>query len=252
MSKRLIIHAALAATAVLASTAGAQVVEREFTITPRGGYMTFDRASSIEDAATLGLDATYNVNRFFGIGTALSYARPGTRGEDFIARLNDGLLERGDTSFFYAVSQPLNIIDLAMNATLRLPLAGRISPFVTGGAGVYAVYLDPQVNRGNDKFSRMSFNVGGGVNVRLGDRVGLQLDARNVTFLNYDRDRLRPTDINRFAGDPLFTFQNYEYPDAFPAPPAAKSTVNNLSFNFGFTYTPRRGAAPESGTEDTQ
>jgi opacity protein-like surface antigen len=252
MGKRLILRAALAASAALASAAEAQVAEREFSITPRAGYMTFDRASSIEDAATLGLDAIYNVNRYFGIGTGLTYARPGTRGEDFIARLNYGLLERGDTSFFYAVSQPLNVLDLALNATLRLPLAGRISPFVTGGAGVYAVFLDPQVNRGNDKFSRMSFNVGGGVNVRLGERVGLQLDARNVTFMNYDRERLRPTDVDRFAGNPLFTFQNYEFPNAFPQPPEAKSTVNNLSFNFGFNYTPRRGGAAEGGSEDTQ
>ena len=252
MGKRLFLHAALAASAALASAAEAQVAEREFVITPRAGYMVFDDASSIENAAALGLDAIFNVNQFFGIGTALTYSRPGTRGEDFIARLNYGLLERGDTSFFYAVSQPLNILDLALNATLRLPIGGPVSPFVTGGAGVYTIYLDPQVNRGNDKFSRMSFNVGGGVNVRLGDQVGLQLDARNVTFRNFDRERLRPTDIDRFAGNPLFTFQNYEFPDAFAQPPAAKSTVNNLTFNIGFNYTPRRGAAAEGGSEETQ
>ncbi|MDQ6635077.1 MAG: outer membrane beta-barrel protein [Gemmatimonadota bacterium] len=217
----------LAAVALVAAAASAQDAPGRFAVMPRGGYLRFDRATSIEPNAALGLDAMYALTRNFSIGTGLTFSRPQTRGEDFIAQISFG-----DTTFLLKVTQPITIVDANVGAMLRLP--GRLTPYLLGAIGQYVMYLDPQVNSGSKKFTHTSGTLGGGFLYHVTDVTGLQLDLRDLIFTKYDRERLRPTQA-RFA--------NTRFPEDVPTLPASKATVHNLMVSLGFSFTPARPVA---------
>jgi len=232
----------LLASAALSGAVQAQAVPRQFNFAPRAGYLKFDRASSIENGGFIGLDAVYNVTSMFSIGANASWARAETRGEDFIAALTFGDPTKGDTTFYFNVTQPVSVVTYEAMAVARLPLSySRVNPFLMGGVGAYTVYMDPQVVSGPRKMSHLGFSVGGGLEMRMGQRSGLRFDVRDQIFTKYDRTRLNPTDP-RFAA--------IAFPEDFPRPPEAKETLHNLSFSIGFTFTPSGGAEePEEGQQ---
>ncbi|MFN2398038.1 MAG: outer membrane beta-barrel protein [Gemmatimonadaceae bacterium] len=217
-----------------AATASAQVTPRRFAVSPRGGYLSFEKASGLEGTPVIGLDAMYAFNRYFMIGTGLSAARPSTRGQDFIASLTFG-----DTTLLVEVKQPVTLLDVNLAAMLRWPGA-TFSPYFIGSVGSYTLYLDQQVVGSNRKFSKLSATAGVGVNYRVSEGAGLQLDVRDFIFTDYDRDQLNPA-AARFA--------NIRFPEDVPVPPAAKKTVHNLMFSLGFSFTPTlAGGTPEEET----
>ncbi|MFN9204052.1 MAG: hypothetical protein ACK6DP_13450, partial [Gemmatimonas sp.] len=61
----------MAALALGAGVAGAQVSPKRFAVVTRLGVMTPERAASQDMAGLIGLDAEYALNKYFGIGTAL-------------------------------------------------------------------------------------------------------------------------------------------------------------------------------------
>lgn len=216
---------------------------RQFVITPRGGYIRFDRASSLRAGPSIGIDAQYNFSRLFSLGTNFTFARANTRGEDFLTTLTYGLSSTGDTTFVFGVQQPVSIVDAQLATMLHVPAYGRFSPFVTGGGGVYILYLDPDANRGSTRIVRPALSVGAGVDVRLSRVAGIRLDVRDQIFTRYDRDRLRPSDSR---------FQNPRVLEGFALPPESKRTVNNIMVNLGFTFTPRGSDEQTGPREDDQ
>jgi hypothetical protein len=213
---------------------------RVFVLTPRAGALSFAKTAGLERAATLGLDAQYQLTKALSIGTNVTFGRANTRGSDFLTTLTYGVIGTGDTTLFFNLTQPVSMVDAQLAGTFQLPMAGRIAPFLTAGGGVYAFYLDPEANGGRTKFVGPSATVGGGVKVRLSRSAGIQLDVRDMVMARYDREKLRPSD-ERF-GNPMFG-------EDFAVPPAAKRTIHNLMFNIGFNFTPtfRSGS---SGAED--
>lgn len=207
---------------------------RQFVITPRGGFVAFDRATSLKGGAAVGLDAQYHFTPAFSLGTNFTFARANTRGEDFLTALTYGLVTTGDTTFIFGVRQPVSVVDAQVAGVLRVPSRGRLSPFVTGGAGVYVLYLDPEANRGSTRIVKPSVMGGVGVDVRVSSTAGIRLDVRDIVFTKYDRERLRPSD-DRFR-NPLLL-------EGLALPPTPKRTINNFMFSLGFTFTPR-------GTDD--
>ena len=208
-----------------------------FVVVPSAGFIRFDEASGIDNAATLGIDAIYNFTRMFGVGLGASFSRPVTSGDDFI-----GAIYLGDTTFLYRAQQPIQIADVNLVGMMRLPTFGRMSPYLRGGVGGYTIFLDPQVSdevgqAGRNRIQRMSVNAGGGVAFRFSEALGMTLDVRDMIFMNYDRERLNPVRpearLTRFLED-------------FPTPPEAKSTVHNLMFQIGFSFVPSSGDTGEA------
>jgi hypothetical protein len=212
----------------------------QFVITPRGGYLHFDRASSLKPGPSVGLDAQYQFTRAFSVGTNFSFSRANTRGEDFLATLTYGLPTVGDTTFIFGVRQPISVVDAQVAAMVHAPAYGRFSPFVMGGAGVYVLYLDPDANRGSTRIARPALSGGAGIDVRLSRMAGIRLDVRDQVFLNYDREKLRPTDSR---------FRNQRVLEGYPLPPTPKSTINNIMVSLGFTFTPR-GSDEQTGPRE--
>ena len=228
------IRTALLVTSALAlpMSVGAQLATQQFTVTPRGGFMTFDNSSGIDDAPYIGVDAAYIVSDYLSIGTGLSVARPQTMGDFFISQLTFG-----DTTYYMAVEQPLMMMDVALNAQARYP-GERFSPFVNGGIGYYLLDLDPQVTSRPKRMGGISGNIGAGIVYHVSQRVGIQFEVRDMIFTGFERD-----DLNPVAGG----FSNTRYPEDFAPPPEAKETVHNLMFGIGFSFVPRARQAADAG-----
>ena len=211
---------------------------RSFTLMPHVGMVRFSRYAGLENAPAIALDARYDLTPRIAIGTAIGLARANTRGSDFITALRYGDPARGDTTLIFRLQQPVTMLDASLNATVTLPAFARLEPYVTGGAGLYTFFLDPQANAGTARdFSRMSALLGGGLRLRLSSAAGLTLDVRDLVLTNFDRDRLAPSDAR---------FRTNVYPEDFPAPPPTRDVLHNLLFSVGFTWTPAR--FPGEGT----
>lgn len=232
---RLIHGAAVLALLAVSSVAHAQQEAQQWTISPRAGWVNYQREASLQNSQFLGLDVSYNLSRMFSVGTNLSVARPQTRGEDFVSSLTFGIPTDGDTTYYFAVTQPVTVFDVGINATARFPLA-RFSPYITGGIGSYSLYTNPQVNRESRRTSAMSGNVGGGISMQLSSNAGIYFDVRDQIFTKYNRERLRPSEAR---------FSEPRFPEEFVIPPAPKETLHNFQFSIGFSFTPR-------GAEDSQ
>jgi hypothetical protein len=227
--KRLACTAAL--LALFTSVAEAQLAPKSFSVTTRMGMRTSEVAASLDPAAVIGLDTEYAFNRYFGIGTAVDVARGNVTNEHFLVRLRYGSAGTtgGDSLYYQYLGQSTNTVSVNAFATLRYP-GKRVSPFLMGGAGTYALLLDPQLYNAQRKINEMSYIGGAGVWLKLSEKAGIQLDVRNMVFTKYNRDLLNPA----FERDE----QNTPFPEDFPVPPANKSTVGNLTYTLGFRYIP--------------
>ena len=241
---RLPLRVAAVAVLAFASTAGAQATAttNRWTVTPRAGFINFHDASGIGNSPAVGFDAVYHFGNIFGLSTGLgmaaTFARPQTEGNDFI-----GNLYLGDTVFLYRAEQPLTVSDLNLIGTVSFLEGGMFSPYLLGGVGGYILFLDPQVSGrvgGKNRIQRMSVNLGGGVNVRLGDRAAVMLDVRNVWFRNFDRE-----DLNPLAP----AARNTRFLEDFPSSVEPKLRVGNLLMQIGFTFIPTFGGAEEGGQQ---
>lgn len=244
---RLSLRVAACAVLAFASTAQGQATTTQaragahpFSVTPRGGYIHFDNASGIKNAAALGLDATYQIVPMLGITAGATFARPVTNGDDFIGAMYLGS-PPFDTTFLYRAQQPITVADVSIGARLALPvMVSRISPYIQGGVGGYTLYLDPQVAGANNRIQRMSLNAGAGLAFHFTEAIGVSFDVRDLIFMNYDRERLNPVRpearVTRFLED-------------FPTPPANKKTVHNIALQLGFTFVPRAAGTGDEGEE---
>ena len=223
--------ALLSSLALSAGVAGAQLAPKQFSVTTRLGTLTPERAASMDAQALVGLDAEYNLSKYFGIGTAVDVSRGNTRREDFLTRLRFGqaAVAGGDSIYYQYVSQPVNLVNLGLMGTLRYP-GKKITPFVTGGVGTYVMILDAQINGKETRKNDLSLTGGAGVSFKLSDRAGIQLDVRTVQLQGFSRDFLNPA-----RGREVLTVP---FPEDFPMPPAAKNTALNTMISLGFRYIP--------------
>lgn len=241
-----------AAASLVAAAAGAASAQSDassvVTVAVRGGYASFDRAASLDKAPMLSLDAFYGVNKWLSIGPAFSLGRPQTTGKDFISQITYGVLNLGDTTSFYKATQPITVLDGALNAKVQLP-GKQLSPYASGGVGGYVLFLDVQTNGGERHRVGASFNVGAGALYVLSGRAGLTLDVRAITFTDYNRSALDPRircDVTvppgaGGSGSQVGNCPRVEgglFAENFAAAPKNKSTVTNYVVSFGFSYVP--------------
>lgn len=217
-------------------TAGAAHAQdpSQVSVLVRFGGQSFDKAASLESASFIGLDAMYSVNSWLSLGPAITLGRPQTNGDHFISSVAYGILGSGDTTTFHRATQPVVVLDGALNARVRFLGGSNLQPYATGGVGGYAIFLDPQTMRGDVRMTGMSFNVGAGLAYQFSDRAGIALDLRSQTLTDYDRTVLDPRDNNLTQA----RVENTLFREDFPTPPTSKSTVTNFALSIGFQYVP--------------
>ncbi|MBL0169190.1 MAG: outer membrane beta-barrel protein [Gemmatimonadaceae bacterium] len=223
---------ALTLLLVSASALSAQVQNKQFSVVTRVGSITPERAASLNAGPLIGLDTEYSLNKYFGIGTSLDVTRTNTHREDFLTRLRYGNAGAGggDSIFYQYVGQPINTINISAFGLARIPVGKKLSPFVMAGVGTYTMIANTQVNGKATRKNELSYTFGGGVWLKLGEKVGVQFDARALQFQKYDRNFLNPAAGRAELKTP--------FPEDFPVPPAAKKTALNTMLTLGFRYIP--------------
>ncbi len=220
--------AALTALAV-APDAYAQEQTDYLSITARGGVVNWEAAASMVAMPFVGLDGQYAIGKYLGIGSSVMVGRSNTQKEDFLTTLTFGDRLAGDTTSYYQTGQPVSFVDIGAYAMLRLPTGEKFKPYAIAGGGVYSMFFDPQINRGERRMVNPSINLGAGFWYALSDRAGLQFDVRALTLTDYDWRNLDPTRGQN---------QNVTFLEDFPTPPERKNTVTNLTYSIGFRYIP--------------
>ena len=157
---------------LLAAPLQAQSAGTRFGITPYAGYMKFGNlvngplGTSVRGAAgpVYGAEAVLGLTRGVALVGNLAYAK---------SDLEVGLPIAGGISFG---SSNALMYDAALR--LSLPLGGSgITPFVQGGAG--AMRQELEVASISTTATNVAYNVGAGLDVPMGPRLGLQLMAKD-------------------------------------------------------------------------
>lgn len=223
----------LLCAALVPGRADAQVA-RQFEITPKVGWLIFDNASALDDAALLGIDVTYLLGeRGLGVGFYLDVSRPETLGEYFTPIR----LDFGPESELRFVGVRTTLLHAGGQGVYRFPLAGRVTPLVGAGLGLYRVYADPQQQEGFDAFTGFTFNVGGGVDIRVSERAGFRLEVRDFVYTDWEREKLNVVDP---------ALRDDRFPEQHGNPPSPECstqacTMHNIQLNLSFVFVP---AAP--------
>jgi opacity protein-like surface antigen len=184
-----LLSAGLVAGLLLAAPLQAQSARPgSFSVTPYAGYMKFGNlvdgpfGASIRGAAgpVYGAEATLGITRGLALVGNLAYAS---------TDLEVGVPVIGGLSFGKSSA-------LLYDAALRLgvPLGtGGIKPFVQAGAG--AMRQEIEVGPDATKATNFAYNVGAGVEVPLGSRLGLQLMAKDYIG-KFDAKEATAIDVN--------------------------------------------------------
>ena len=96
------------------------------------------------------------------------------------------------------------------------------------------MYEDVQQEGSVKTVNGLEFVVGGGLRYSVGNNVGVQLDAVDFLWKNWDRDVLNPTQA---------AYQNTVFPEDNPDGInwTKPSLIHNLRLAIGFTFTPASG-----------
>lgn len=207
---------------VLAALAAGPLAAQNFEIGPRLGYVMWKPETGMTEAAMLGVDAIYKVNRHIGLGARFDVARPGTDGQYFPAEMTFN-----DTTVILAVSQPLTVLQYAVQA--QLETGGSFSVFAKGGAGGRTISLDPQAARGQVSTSDWMFSAGAGVRIRAGSGTSVMLEVQDLIYANYNRNDINPVEPR---------FQPTRFPDVVPYQAEYTGTAHNIYAAISFIFTP--------------
>lgn len=209
----------------LVALAAGPLAAQNFEIGPRLGYVKWKQATGLKNAAMLGVDAIYNLNSNFGLGVRFDVSRPGTDGDFFPAEMTFN-----DTTMIFAVSQPVTVLQYAVQAQVQT--GGAIGVFLKGGAGGRSITLDPQAARGRISVNDWAFQAGAGIRINAGAGTSVKLEVQDLIFTKYNRADINPVE-QRFIPK--------RFPDVVPFQPEYSGTAHNIYAALSFIFTPGGG-----------
>lgn len=241
--------AGLAAVVWAVAPGQAQLVEQgAFDVSVGAGAILHPNHSALVPMSPLlNLQARLALTENVGVGFSLAYTR--TETDDDIFPLAQYRFSDDDSTLYVALKQPVAIFHYELIGRVGTSVGESLYPFLTGGIGVYTIYLDPQQNDGALRQSDLAFSLGGAVKLRVSGSSSVELGLRDIVFTGFDRDILDPTPdrtcrasgVKNFSGDVCpnerFPFLNPEHSDSDWS--EAKKTVHNFVFSAAFSFVPR-------------
>jgi hypothetical protein len=244
------------AALLMPQTLDAQERKGRWNIFPYLGLVAWDNSAAIQDPVLsnskcsypeLGMDcsslwnnlqggigANYFLTDMFQIGLAVDFSRPVSNGAYFPA-VNMEVSGQQSLSF---VNQRMSVADVIIQGEWMAN--SRFAPFVNAGVGWYFVWPEASKNdqaavTGFESFNDLMFNIGVGLDWRIGTSTGFRLMVGDQIFTGWERNGLYPI-LTDFT-----VFPNYAtelYPDLADQPPAASETLHNFRLLLGFTFMP--------------
>lgn len=221
---------AVAAACMLAgsSALSAQTPAGEWILDLRGGAIVYDDASALQTGGTVSLEALYHITPRFAIGPSIDYVLTQSDGEFFPAVVEFG----PDSLRVMNVGQTVGALNYGGVAVVDVLPASALSLYLAGGGGGYRLYLDAQSNEGAARVDGWMMQAGGGIRYSLTEAAGIQLDARDIIYGDFDREQLNPVgESQRPTDDDLNLVPPRDLPEA-------KSTLHNFRVTLGFSYIP--------------
>ena len=224
---------ALAGLAVaMPSTVHAQSEQGAWSVEVSAGTQMYAVSSSLLSSPMLALEALYQVTPRIAVGPAIQFHRADTDGSFYVAAVDFG----ADSTRIFEVGQTLSALHYGVNAHVSVMPGGNLDPYVVLGAGGATLYLDTQAN---DDFRRVTHRMaqaGAGVRYAVNEAAGIQLDVRDVIYMNFDRDVLNPVDdrLRNCKSDGTCRFPDAERTDI----PDKQDMIHNIRLSIGLTYVP--------------
>jgi opacity protein-like surface antigen len=224
---------ALAGLAVaVPSTVHAQSEQGAWSVEVSAGTQMYAVSSSLLSSPMLALEALYQVTPRIAVGPAIQFHRADTDGSFYVAAVDFG----ADSTRIYEVGQSLSALHYGFNAHVSVMPGGSLDPYVILGAGGATLYLDTQAN---DNFRRVTHQMvqgGAGVRYVVNESAGIQLDVRDVIYMNFDRDVLNPVQerLRNCKSDGACRFPDAERTDL----PDKQDMIHNIRLSIGLTYVP--------------
>ena len=224
---------ALAGLAVaVPSTVHAQSEQGAWSVEVSAGTQMYAVSSSLLSSPMLALEALYQVTPRIAVGPAIQFHRADTDGSFYVAAVDFG----ADSTRIYEVGQSLSALHYGFNAHVSVMPGGSLDPYVVLGAGGATLYLDTQAN---DNFRRVTHQMvqgGAGVRYVVNESAGIQLDVRDVIYMNFDRDVLNPVQerLRNCKTDGACRFPDAERTDL----PDKQDMIHNIRLSIGLTYVP--------------
>lgn len=210
-----------------------EVSPKNYSMIVVGGQTMYDEATALKDAVFGGVEATYHMSQYFGLGGYLMVSRPTTDATFFpLVRL-----QFSDTAYYFLPSQQVTQIGLGLTAVASLPLTSRVKLLGTAGVGQYFVRLDLEralsrpalPHHENKGWNAREYMVGGGLNITLANHGGVRFMVRDMILMDYERELLG-------LHERLLSSEGVPHPDPFK--PETRSTVHNLRFEVGMSFIP--------------
>ena len=224
---------ALAGLAVaVPSTVHSQSEQGAWSVEVSAGTQMYAVSSSLLSSPMLALEALYQVTPRIAVGPAIQFHRADTDGSFYVAAVDFG----ADSTRIYEVGQSLSALHYGFNAHVSVMPGGSLDPYVVLGAGGATLYLDTQAN---DNFRRVTHQMvqgGAGVRYVVNESAGIQLDVRDVIYMNFDRDVLNPVQerLRNCKTDGACRFPEAERTDI----PDKQDMIHNIRLSIGLTYVP--------------
>ena len=237
--RRLVLLAAIVASPL---ELVAQAPRNQYNVGAHVGYLRFRSATGLADTPAAGFDATYRFGfsplsmvspeSDFGIGLSFVASRPLSRGDQFPLVM----LDFGDTTQLFAINQRVTLLHYGVQTILGVPF-GNMRVYGLAGAGAYTMQFDTRQNLAPKSYTAGMIQFGGGVGYSVSPSLGFRVEARDIMFLGYDRDRLDPT---------IAHARDQRIRDAVNPPDHTWDKPQNLQVSIVFSYVPSRTARPEA------
>ena len=219
-----------------AGIASAQQAGR-FQVIPSVGVIRYDRTSALSSNesglstkmwASAGLSALYEVTPNLRAGFYLEGGRAETSKDYFPY----ALIRTGSNFSLFGLTQRVVVLSYGVTASVNVPVAKRVGPYLRGGIGRHSVFPDVQRTRSTESVTGLELLVGGGISYAASGKIGVRLELLDFLWKDWDRDKFNP------ISDPAYVNTVF----AEDNPPgigfAKPSLIHNLRLALGFTFTP--------------
>jgi hypothetical protein len=92
-----------------------------------------------------------------------------------------------EASLGHTPGQSTHAVIHQLSALLRVPLPGRLQPYLSGGYGMIVVFPGPSLNA--DPVTKNALAYGGGLELYIRDDLSLRAEMRGATVFGRERDR---------------------------------------------------------------
>ena len=215
------------------------VAPTAFRVAALVGYQMFHESAALDKAPFIGMRISRPITSMFNAGLNVNFARPSTRGEYFPWNRQiyfSDASHQNDTTLLFQVEQRVTFATTTLDLGVGIGGSeggrfniGGLRLGLNAGAGFWAIWLDPERNRGNKGHGGMAFPLGAELMLPVGRGASVGARVDDVILTNFYRSMFN-------LSDPLLSEDLFQNPLVTPPPP--KTPIHNMRLTLAFSFVP--------------